>query len=61
MVAPDKGLVLERSGSTYRVATAAGEMTAALRGKLKHEDKRRVVVGDQVLLEAGRVRQQVIK
>ncbi len=53
MVTRDKGLVLQRSGSTYRVATEAGEIVAALRGKLKHEDKRRVVVGDQVLLEAG--------
>lgn len=50
---PDKGLVLERSGSTYRVATQAGEITAVLRGKVKHQDKGRVVVGDNVLLDAG--------
>ena len=50
---PGKGLVLERSGSTYRVATQAGEITAVLRGKVKHQDKGRVVVGDNVLLDAG--------
>ncbi len=50
---PDKGLVLERSGSTYRVATQAGEITAVLRGKVKHQDRGRVVVGDNVLLDAG--------
>lgn len=50
---PDKGLVLERSGSTFRVATQAGEITAVLRGRVKHQDKGRVVVGDNVLLDAG--------
>ena len=50
---PDKGLVLERSGSTYRVATQAGEITAVLRGRVKHQDRGRVVVGDNVLLDAG--------
>lgn len=45
--------MLGRSGSTYRVSTPAGEVTAVLRGKVKHEDKGRVVVGDHVLLDAG--------
>lgn len=46
-----RGLVLARSGSTYRVATPAGEVTAVLRGKAKQEDRDRVVVGDRVVLD----------
>lgn len=44
------GTVLERDGSTYRVLTAAGEVRAVLRGKLKREQPR-VVVGDRVRLD----------
>ena len=44
------GIVLERDGSVYRVATAGGEVRAVLRGKAKRETPR-VVVGDRVLLE----------
>lgn len=44
------GTVLERDGSTYRIATAEGEVTAVLRGKAKR-DTPRVVVGDRVRLE----------
>lgn len=45
------GVVLARTGSTYRVHTGAGEVTAVLRGKLKHRDDDRVVAGDVVELE----------
>jgi ribosome biogenesis GTPase len=49
-VTPLLGIVLERDGSVYRVATAGGELRAVLRGKAKRETPR-VVVGDRVLLE----------
>ncbi|MBI1967912.1 MAG: ribosome small subunit-dependent GTPase A [Gemmatimonadetes bacterium] len=45
------GVVLLRTGSTYRVHTAEGEVAAVLRGKLKHKDEDRVVAGDVVELE----------
>ena len=45
------GVVLARSGGTYRVHTAAAEVSAVLRGKLKHRDEDRVVAGDVVDLE----------
>jgi ribosome biogenesis GTPase len=45
------GVVLARIGSTYRVHTHAGEVTAVLRGKLKRADDERVVAGDVVELE----------
>ena len=45
------GVVLARTGSAYRVHTAGGEVTAVLRGKLKHRDDDRVVAGDVVELE----------
>ncbi len=45
------GVVLERTGSTYRVHTSAGEVTAVLRGKVKRRDDDRVVAGDVVELE----------
>ena len=45
------GVVLVRTGSTFRVHTAAGEVEAVLRGKLKHRDDDRVVAGDVVELE----------
>jgi ribosome biogenesis GTPase len=45
------GVVLERTGSTFRVHTAAGEVTAVLRGKIKRRDDDRVVAGDVVELE----------
>ena len=45
------GVVLARTGSTYRVHTQAGEVTAVLRGKLKHRDGDRIVAGDVVELE----------
>jgi ribosome biogenesis GTPase len=44
------GTVLERDGSTYRVLTAAGEVRAVLRGKMKR-DAPKVVVGDRVRLD----------
>lgn len=45
------GVVLARTGSTYRVHTDTGEVTAVLRGKFKHRDDGRVVAGDVVELE----------
>jgi len=45
------GVVLARTGSTYRVHAERGEMTAVLRGKLKRKDDDRVVAGDVVELE----------
>src|SRR5207253_9210859 len=44
------GVVLVRTGSAYRVHTDRGEVTAVLRGKLKHRDDDRVVAGDVVEL-----------
>jgi len=44
------GVVLERTGSTYRVHTSAGELTAVLRGRVKHRDDDRVVAGDVIEL-----------
>ena len=46
------GTVLSRDGSSYRVATAEGEVRAVLRGKVKR-DVPRVVVGDRVELDEG--------
>ena len=45
------GVVLARTAGGYRVHTDAGEITATLRGKLKHRDTDRVVPGDIVVLE----------
>lgn len=47
---PIRGVVLERDGAVYRVATEAGERRAILRGKTKR-DTPKVVVGDDVSLE----------
>jgi ribosome biogenesis GTPase len=43
--------VLARTGSTYRVHAEGREIVATLRGKLKHQDGTRVVVGDMVDLD----------
>lgn len=49
---PATGVVLTRSGGgSYRVHTAAGEVRASLRGKVKRGDDDRVVPGDVVNLE----------
>ncbi|HYK10930.1 MAG TPA: ribosome small subunit-dependent GTPase A [Gemmatimonadales bacterium] len=45
------GVVLSRAGSTYRVHVEGREITAILRGKLKHKDDDRVVVGDVVEMD----------
>ena len=45
------GVVLARTGASYRVHTDQGEVTATLRGRLKHKDDDRVVAGDVVDLE----------
>ena len=45
------GVVLARAGSTYRVHVEGREIVATLRGKLKHRDDDRVVVGDIVEME----------
>jgi ribosome biogenesis GTPase len=47
------GVVLVREGGVYRVHTAEGEVTATLRGKLKHRDDDRVVPGDVVELDVA--------
>jgi ribosome biogenesis GTPase len=44
------GLILERDGAVYRVLTAAGEVRAILRGKVK-QGAPKLVVGDRVQLE----------
>lgn len=48
-----RGVVLARSGGTFRVRTDAGEVKAVLRGRVKHADDDRLVAGDVVLLEAA--------
>lgn len=48
------GVILARTGSTFRVQTEAGEVTAVLGGKLKHKDDGRVVAGDVVEFEPSR-------
>src|SRR5256714_13916255 len=49
------GVVLVRAAGGYRVHTDAGEITATLRGKLKHKDSDRVVPGDVVVLEGSTI------
>ena len=53
--APLTGVVLVRAGGVYRVHTDAGEITATLRGKLKHKDDDRVVPGDVVVLDGATI------
>ena len=48
---PRQGVVLARMGSSYRIATSAGLVDAVLRGKVKHQDKDKIVVGDRVNLD----------
>jgi len=48
------GVVLARSGGTFRVSTPRGEITAVLRGKLKRTDDDRLVAGDVVELALHR-------
>jgi len=48
------GVVLTRTGGTYRVHTVDGEVTAVLRGKIKQADDDRVVAGDIVELALHR-------
>jgi ribosome biogenesis GTPase len=50
MVTPRRGVVLERDGAQFRVATPEGEVRAVLRGKAKRGEEQ-VIVGDQVRLE----------
>jgi ribosome biogenesis GTPase len=45
------GVVLGRTGSTYRVRVGEREVEAVLRGRVKHRDDERVVAGDVVELE----------
>jgi ribosome biogenesis GTPase / thiamine phosphate phosphatase len=44
------GVVLARTGNTFRVHTPAGECSAVLRGRLKQGDDDRLVAGDVVEL-----------
>jgi ribosome biogenesis GTPase len=46
----NRGVVLARTGSSYRVNTEKGERVAVLTGKLKHRDGDRIVAGDVVEL-----------
>lgn len=48
------GVVLTRTGATYRVHTPDGEVTAVLRGRLKQADDNRLVAGDVVDLAVHR-------
>lgn len=48
---PREGVVLARRGSSYSIATTKGLVDGVLRGKVKHQDKDRIVVGDRVLLD----------
>lgn len=50
MTAARTGVVLERDGGQFRVATPEGEVRAVLRGKAKRGDEQ-VIVGDRVRLE----------
>jgi len=45
------GVILMRSGATYRVRTDGGEVTAVLRGRVRRADDDRVVPGDVVDVE----------
>jgi ribosome biogenesis GTPase len=45
------GVVLARTGGTYRISTDAGEIEAVLRGKVKRPDDDKIVAGDVVRLE----------
>jgi ribosome biogenesis GTPase / thiamine phosphate phosphatase len=47
------GLVLAREGGQFRIATAAGDIDAVLRGKARRDAYDRVVVGDRVTLDDG--------
>lgn len=46
-----KGVVLARTGGTFRVHAAGTELKAVLRGKIKFADDDRLVAGDVVVLE----------
>src|SRR6478609_6737260 len=50
VMTPLSGVVLERDGGQFRVATAEGEVRAILRGKAKRGSEQ-VIVGDHVRLE----------
>src|SRR5881397_1875787 len=50
-MAMNTGVVLVRTGATYRVYTDWGEVTAVLRGKLRRREDDRVVAGDVVKQE----------
>jgi ribosome biogenesis GTPase len=45
------GVVLARTGATYRVRVDEGEVEAVLRGKVKRPDDDKIVAGDAVELE----------
>jgi putative ribosome biogenesis GTPase RsgA len=51
VIPPRTGVVLERDGAQFRIATATGEVRAVLRGKAKRGAEQ-VIVGDRVRLEA---------
>src|SRR3990172_6375335 len=50
MVNPGEGVVLSQAGGRYRVVSAGEVLTASLRGRVKHGDVDRILVGDRVTL-----------
>lgn len=48
MVVRQQGVVLSKAGGCYRILTGVKSVEAALRGRLKREDKKQVLVGDLV-------------
>ncbi|OGU21060.1 MAG: ribosome small subunit-dependent GTPase A [Gemmatimonadetes bacterium RIFCSPLOWO2_12_FULL_68_9] len=51
MVIRGEGVVLSRAGGRYSVFSGGDVVTASLRGRLKHEDYDRILVGDRVKLD----------
>lgn len=50
MVTQPGGVVLSRAGGRYRVFSGGDLLTASLRGRVKHGDDDRILVGDRVRL-----------
>lgn len=46
-----EGVVLSRAGGRYRVFSGGDVLTASLRGRVKHGDEDRILVGDRVKLQ----------
>lgn len=50
MVSAGEGVVLSRAGGRYRVFSGGDVLTASLRGRVKHGDDEKILVGDRVKL-----------